>query len=110
VIRREIMSGIVMLACFPLVATASAATRPSTHPIVIEKMRFGAVPANIHAGDTIVWINRDVVAHTATARNGSFDVELPAGASVRMVAATAGKIPFYCRYHPTMQGSLVVAR
>ena len=99
-----------MLAGLPLIARATTALHPSKHSIVIEKMRFGAVPTNIRAGDTIVWINRDVVAHTATARNGSFDVELPSGGSAEMVAASTGTIAFYYRYHPVMRGSLVVAR
>ena len=104
------MSGIVMLGCFPVAAGATAATRPSTHTIVIDKMRFGTVPTNIRAGDTIAWINHDVVAHTATARDGSFDIDLPAGRTARMAAPSAGRTDFYCRYHPTMRGSLVVAR
>jgi plastocyanin len=73
-------------------------------------MRFGPVPPIIKAGDTIVWVNRDIVAHTATARNGSFDVVIPSGQSATMVIRQAGTIPFYCRYHPAMRGSLVAAR
>ena len=76
----------------------------------MQNMRFGPTPANIKAGDTIVWVNRDVVAHTATARNGSFDVVVPARGSATTVVPTAGTIPFYCRYHPAMRGSLVVSR
>jgi plastocyanin len=104
------IGAIAMLAGLPLIAGASTATGPSTHSIVIEKMRFGAVPPNIDVGDTIVWINRDIVAHTATARDGSFDVGLPPGSTAKIVVSSPGTIEFYCRYHPTMRGSLVVAR
>ena len=76
----------------------------------MQNMRFGPVPANIKAGDTIVWVNRDIVPHTATARNGSFDVVIPSRRSANMVVGRAGTIAFYCRYHPGMRGSLVVAR
>jgi plastocyanin len=75
----------------------------------MQNMRFGPVPANIRAGDSIVWINRDIVAHTATARNGSFDVVLPSRGSATTVLPRAGTIAFYCRYHPGMRGSLAVA-
>jgi plastocyanin len=51
-----------------------------------------------------------LVAHTATARDGSFDVELPPGSTAKIVVARPDTMAFYCRYHPTMRGSLVVAR
>jgi plastocyanin len=55
-----------------------------------------------------VWINHDFLRHSATAADHSFDVDLPAGAKVRMVVNKKGRIPFVCRYHPGMRGILVV--
>ena len=49
------------------------------HVVVIDKMKFGAVPRGLHAGDTIIWVNRDIFRHTATAADRSFDVDLAAG-------------------------------
>ena len=40
-----------------VVAGAPAAAAPRTHVVVIDKMKFGAVPANLHRGDRIVWVN-----------------------------------------------------
>ena len=67
-------------------------------------------PATVRAGDTIVWDNRDVFKHTATARDGSFNVDLPPNAKARTVIRSAGAVPFYCIYHPGMTGVLEVAR
>ena len=89
-------------------SSAGAAVRSYT--IVIDKMRYGPVPAGLHAGDVIVWTNRDLFRHTATARDRSFDVDLPAGASKRITVARAGTFAFYCRFHPGMTGQLIVAR
>lgn len=80
------------------------------HVVVIADMKFGAVPANIHIGDTIEWVNRDIFRHTATARDGSFNVDLPAGAKAVVTLKRAGAVAFYCRYHPGMTGTLNVAR
>jgi plastocyanin len=107
---RAILIGAAMLAVMPLAGGAAAATGPRTHRIEMQNMRFGPAPANIKAGDTIVWVNRDIVPHTATARDRSFDVVLPPRRSVTMVVRRAGTIAFYCRYHPGMRSSLVVAR
>jgi plastocyanin len=72
-------------------------------------MAFGSVPAGLRIGDAIEWVNDDIFQHTATARDGSFDVILPPQSRVRTVLRRAGQIPFYCRYHPGMTGRLTVA-
>jgi plastocyanin len=108
--RRELLTAVPVLAIISMAETASGAVGARTHDIEIQNMRFGPVPANISADDTIVWINRDLVAHTATARDRSFDVVIPAGGSARTVVRQPGTISFYCRYHPVMRGSLTVSR
>jgi plastocyanin len=80
------------------------------HTIVIDKMKFGPVPAGIRSGDTIIWVNRDFLKHTATARDKSFNLELPPRTSGKTVIRHSGTIAFYCIYHPGMTGSLSVAK
>jgi plastocyanin len=46
--------------------------------------------------------------HSATAANRSFDVDLPAGKTVRMVVKGSGSIAYLCKYHPGMRGVLRV--
>jgi plastocyanin len=88
----------------------AGAAQPRVHRIVMANMRFGPVPAGISAGDVILWVNRDMVRHTATARDGGFDVDLPARQSRRMTVSRAGSMAVYCRYHPAMRATLVAAR
>ncbi|MEO7071903.1 MAG: cupredoxin domain-containing protein [Rhodanobacter sp.] len=100
-----------------LVTTARAAeTTPAahstaahaTHTITMAAMEFGPVPADVHVGDTIVWVNNDVLEHTATAKDGSFDVDLKPGAKASITVKKAGSFPFVCKFHPNMVGTLVV--
>jgi len=86
------------------------AAAPRQHVVVIDKMRFGPLPNGIHVGDTILWVNRDLFQHSATARDGSFDADLPAGKSGRTVMRRAGAIAFACKYHPGMTGVIKVAQ
>jgi plastocyanin len=81
-----------------------AAAAPQTHVVIVDKMKFGPVPA-VARGDTILWVNRDILRHSATS-SGHFDVDLPAGAKVRMKVTAAGSFPFVCKYHPGMRGVL----
>jgi len=86
-----------------------ASAAPRTHIIAIDKMKFGAMPAGLHAGDRIVWLNKDMFRHTATAKDGSFDVDLKPGAKGVSVVK-AGVILVTCRYHPGMRAMLKVAK
>ena len=106
-----VLAGLVLTGLAAHAATApAAAAEPKVHRLVMDKMRFAPMPQGIRAGDVILWINRDIVPHTATARDRSFDVDLPAGQSRRMKVTRAGSFAFYCRYHPGMKGVLTAGR
>jgi plastocyanin len=90
-----------------LLSSAPAAAAPRSYTIVIDKMKFGAVPANLHKGDIIVWDNRDMFLHNAMSK-GEFDFDLPAGKKVAIRLKKAGTFSFTCKYHPGMKGVLKV--
>ena len=101
-------------ALFALIVTGlgappAIAAAPQTHVVVIDKMKFGPVPATVRAGDVILWVNRDLFRHTATARNRSFDVDLAPGAKARTRVKAGGAVAFYCKYHPGMTGKLSIS-
>ncbi|WP_426701561.1 cupredoxin domain-containing protein [Rhodanobacter sp. Col0626] len=89
------------------IRVAEAAQPPRVHVIVIDKMAYGPMPAGVRAGDIIEWVNHDILEHTATARDGRFDVDLKPGGSGRITAG-AGTLAFFCKFHPTMSATLVV--
>jgi plastocyanin len=97
-------------AVLALPPASPAAAAPRVHTVVIDKMKFGPVPAGIRSGDTILWVNRDFLRHSATARDKSFNLELPPRTSGKTVISHSGTIAFYCIYHPGMTGSLSVAK
>jgi plastocyanin len=86
----------------------AAATQPHrVHVIVIDKMQYGPMPTGVRAGDVIEWTNHDILEHSATARDGSFDIDLKPGATVR-TTARAGSFALFCKFHPTMTATMVV--
>jgi len=95
-----------MAASVPGMAAAKAT--PRTVIVVIDKLAFGSIPAGLHAGDTIMWVNRDIFRHSVTAA-GHFNLDLAAGATGRMNLGKAGVFPFACKYHPGMKGILKVS-
>jgi plastocyanin len=80
--------------------------------IQVKMEKLGFVPAQIsaHVGDTIEWVNSDFVAHTATARDGSWDVLIPVNAKKTVVLKTEGTVEYYCKFHPNMTGRILVSK
>ncbi|MEP6898261.1 MAG: cupredoxin domain-containing protein [Rhodanobacter sp.] len=86
---------------------AKATAGHAVHVIVIDKMQYGPMPADVRVGDIIEWTNHDIFEHSATARDGSFDIDLQPGASGR-ITAKAGTVTFFCKFHPGMTATLAV--
>jgi len=83
--------------------------RAATMQIIMDNLVVSPAETSAKVGDTIEWINKDVFAHTATAKNGDFDVMLPPKKSATFVLKKAGTVDYYCRYHPNMKATLKVA-
>jgi plastocyanin len=80
-----------------------------TIQIVIQNLAFAPAEVSAKVGDTIEWVNKDVFVHTATARNGDFDVNQPPKKTVTSVLQKAGTVEYYCRFHPNMKAVLKIA-
>jgi plastocyanin len=102
------LSGRNVLFALALAASAVPA-QAATIQIVMQDMGIAPAEVSARVGDTIEWVNKDVFAHTATARNGEFDVNLPPKKTGTSVLSKAGTIEYYCRYHPNMKAVLKVA-
>src|SRR5690348_1798996 len=87
-------------------APAPSAHHPSTYTIAIKDLGFGTSPSGIRLGDTVEWVNNDILLHSVTARDKSFDLDVAPGAKVRIVIKKTGVIAYYCKYHPGMNGQL----
>jgi plastocyanin len=85
-------------------------TVPRTHTVEIRGMEFHPAALTAGVGDTIVWINRDIVPHSATAsgQTGWDTGTLTQGQTGRYVANSKGVISYVCTLHPTMHGKLTV--
>jgi plastocyanin len=92
-----------------LMLGASVPAPAATIQITIENLVIAPAEASAKVGDTIEWINKDILAHTATARNGDWDVTMPPKNTVPLVLKKAGTVEYYCRFHPNMKATLVVA-
>src|SRR6476659_6886842 len=98
---------VAIVAALTLVMSVSADA--ATIQIVMENLVVSPAEASAKVGDTIEWINKDVFAHTATARNGDFDVTIAPKKTATSVLKKAGTVEYYCRFHPNMKAVLKIA-
>jgi plastocyanin len=90
-----------------LTGTAAPAWAASVQ-ITMQNLEISPKEVTAKVGDTVEWINNDVLVHSATARNGDFDVQLPAKKTASVVLKKAGTVEYYCRYHPNMRATLKI--
>jgi plastocyanin len=76
--------------------------------VSIRDIAFSPAEITIHAGDSVKWVNHDIVDHTATAAQGGFDVSVPAGKSAVQQFGKPGSYKYVCTFHPNMTGSVNV--
>ena len=83
---------------FPIAATlmlgASVSAQAATIQITMENLVISPAETSAKVGDTIEWINKDILAHTATARNGDWDVTMPPKKNVTLVLKKAGTVDY----------------
>src|SRR3954469_12530067 len=94
---------------FALALGNSVSAHAATIQITMENLVVSPAEASAKVGDTVELINKDILAHTATARNGDFDVTMPPKKTVTFVLKKAGAVDYYCRFHPNMKAVLNVA-
>jgi plastocyanin len=89
--------------------TSAAAGPGKRYTVTIENMQFNPQELTVHRGDRIVWVNRDLFPHTATAVRKAFNSgSIAANASWSYVAVKKGDFAYGCTFHPTMKARLTV--
>ncbi|HEY7634595.1 MAG TPA: plastocyanin/azurin family copper-binding protein [Gemmatimonadales bacterium] len=80
------------------------------HVVEIRGMEFHPRELEVHRGDTVLWINRDLVPHTATStRKAGWNTgPLQEGDSGRYIPRHTGEDAYICQLHPVMRGKLLV--
>lgn len=99
-----------LVVAWGLAAAGGAETRAATsHTVEIRDMKFHPDELRVRPGDTIVWINRDFIPHTATAPDSAW-TSPPLARDERwsMIAPAADAGDYLCAFHPVMEARLIV--
>ena len=76
----------------------------------IGECAFQPTVTYIEPGESVTWTNKDVFDHTVTGAANSWGNESPLsqGDKVSYAFKKEGVYPYYCAYHPSMVGAVVV--
>ena len=86
----------------------SAKSAHSLDTVMVQQMKFTPAELTVNKGDTIVWINNDLVDHNVTSLRDKFFYSdtLRVGASWKWVVTDSAA--YYCSIHPTMLGKILL--
>lgn len=104
------LRALLALGLLALVAVAATVgdSAPRRTEIAMRGNSFRPRRADVTLGDTVVWVNRDIVRHDAV-KDGLFDTgELRGGESHSWVPADTGTIEYRCTIHQRMRGQIRV--
>ena len=99
----------LLLACLVVLHGCGGRQAGRTHRIEITGMAYAPTELTVAAGDTVVWVNRDIVPHTVTAEGHQFDSgSLSPSAEWSWLVRDRGRIAYACTFHPVMKAVLIV--
>ncbi|MEP7143703.1 MAG: cupredoxin domain-containing protein [Ferruginibacter sp.] len=86
----------------------SEKTAPKTYTVEISQMKFIPAELNVQKGDTVIFINHDMVVHDVTEDPGKAwtSSPLPVGKSWSLVVS--GSSDYFCSIHQVMKGKIIV--
>lgn len=80
---------------------------PKTYTVEIAQMQFRPALLEAHKGDTVIFVNKDIVDHDATEVNKAWhSPPLSTGESWKWVATKSSD--YYCSIHLIMKGQIIV--
>jgi len=90
-------------------ATAIAQDTSRVHTVIIGNFKFTPEVLEVKPGDRIVWVNQDIVPHTATALDKSWDTgAIGSNESKEILVEKAQTLNYYCFYHPVMTAKILL--
>ncbi len=108
-LRAHVRRTVAAFAATVAICLSPAAVTAGEGRVVIEirGFEFVAEQPAVSPGDVVVWKNLDIVPHTATSEDDSWDSSLiEAGGTWEMVVTEDMVLAYYCRYHPSMGATL----
>ena len=106
----QVVAAFAAVAVAPLAVACGEKHEATEYVVEIKGSEFATLDLKVKSGDIVTWVNRDIVPHTATAKDETWDTGLIATNERKSIVVTAEMNPdYYCRFHPMMVAKLEIA-
>ena len=97
---------LVIVAVFTAAIFSYPVKAGATITVEITNFKFNPAIIEVKSGDSVVFVNRDIVPHTATADDKRWDTGLIAKDESKTIEIVSDMtLTFFCLYHPNMKAS-----
>ncbi len=83
------------------------ANKPKSHIVEIKDMKFQPTELTVNRGDTVIWINKDIVPHDVTEENKAWASPVLSNDDTWEKVITKSD-SYYCSLHLVMKGKLII--
>ena len=102
-IRLVVFFGILFSSC-----SSSPMKQAKSYTVEIKQMKFVPQELELQKGDTVVFINRDLLTHDVTETPGKAWTSSPLSPNASWTMVAEKTSDYYCSIHPVMKGRLIV--
>jgi len=81
---------------------------PKVYTVEIKQMKFQPADLTVQKGDTVVWINHDMVPHDVTEEKSKTWTSGPLPPGKRWSLPITKSADYYCSIHVVMKGKILV--
>lgn len=106
--RRHSLYWLVSIFLLTHCSSAPEKSVPEHHIVEIRQMQFQPAELMVAKGDTVVWINQDVVVHDVTEypTKAWSSSPIKSGESWQMIVVNSAN--YFCNIHQVMKGKVVI--
>lgn len=104
---KTISSGLFLMMMLLLLGSCSSTpSKPKVDTVFIKDMKFVPDDITVNKGDTVLWINQDMVAHDVTEETTKAWTSLPIPANGSWKMAVTNDADYFCSIHVVMKGKI----
>lgn len=107
--RSSIISFLLCLVVILCVNCSSKQSNSETHTVEIKQMRFVPVKIEVAPGDSVKWINRDIVAHNVAEEKNNLWQSTKLQNGDIFTIEVKQEASYLCTIHPVMNGKILLS-
>lgn len=105
-------AGICAVFCWTLLGSCSSSSadrEPRSHMIEIRAMQFQPSELIVNKGDTVIFLNKDMLVHDVTEEKEKAWSSSPLEPNMSFHKVITESAAYFCSFHPSMKGTITTS-